>query len=142
MKDGYGLNSTELFAYYNHDTSSWKTPQASYLSDGKIYSETLPRAGTMQNGKLFMRPASARPTSANEFLFLPTPRRTDGKGFYVATLSDSTKRRDKAGKSHWMHKAILFYGFKKGIANPRFSEWMMGFPEGWLLIPSEQQEMR
>ncbi|WP_327194972.1 DNA cytosine methyltransferase [Paenibacillus larvae] len=58
-------------------------------------------------------------------------RARDGKGFYILTLNQALNRISTGRQMHWMHSAILFHGWKKAVANPRFSEVMMGFPIGW-----------
>ena len=65
---------------------------------------------------------------------LPTPSKIDGSGFYVVTKNVAEKRiiiQKRKHKIHWMQYSILYHGWKRGWANPRFSEKMMGWPIGW-----------
>ena len=48
-------NSSESFAWYDQDTSSWKTWQRSLITEWTSYLESFPKQGTMQNGQLFLR---------------------------------------------------------------------------------------
>ncbi len=54
--DGSGPNSSESFAWYDPDTSSWKTSQGSLLPEWATYSETWPRSGMTVNGKAYRLP--------------------------------------------------------------------------------------
>lgn len=73
-----------------------------------------------------------------EFGLLPTPMYKDGESYYILTLDQSLKRERK--NIHWGHKGMLFYGLKKGKANPLFSLYLMGYPTTLLdLEPQETQ---
>ena len=48
-------NSSESYAWYDPDTSSWKTWQLSLITDWTSFSESFPKQGTMQNGQLFLQ---------------------------------------------------------------------------------------
>ena len=50
-----GTNSIESFAYYDRNTSSWKTCQQSFLTDLESFSETWPRQGITVNGVAYQR---------------------------------------------------------------------------------------
>lgn len=43
-----------------------------------VYSETLPRSGSMRNGELFELPTWERATGEQGYSYLPTPRASDG----------------------------------------------------------------
>lgn len=73
MNDGYGPHSTESFAWYDHDTSSWKTSQGSLLQEWETYSETWPKAGLMRNGKAYLQPLLVPRTYGGESSSWPTP---------------------------------------------------------------------
>jgi len=69
-------------------------------------------------------------TPGEEYSLLPTPMYKDGESYYILTMEQSLKR---AGRQfHWGHQAMLFYNLKKGMANPRFSLWLMGYPTTFL----------
>ena len=94
----------------------------------------------MQNGKVFSLPNLGNVTIEKESMFLPTPMFKDGVGYYITSKEASLKRIVK--QIHWIHNAVLFYDLPKGLANPRFSEWMMGLPKDWTqLKDSEDAEM-
>lgn len=78
---GYGGSTPGSFASYDHDTSSWKTSQCSLLEGLESYSETWPRAGTMQRGIASQLPPLAPLTAATGSSWsreeYPTPSATD-----------------------------------------------------------------
>ena len=64
---------------------------------------------------------------------LPTPVARDGRSFYVTTKETALRvmKRKPLRQLHWMQFGIVYHDLKKGWANPRFSELMMGWPIGW-----------
>ncbi len=76
-----GLNSPASFAFYDRDTSSWKTSQRSLLGDSIESSVTLPKRGTMRSGRLYELPTLAPRTAASGSSWsrgeYPTPRAED-----------------------------------------------------------------
>ena len=74
-----GTNSIESFAYYDRDTSSWKTCQQSFLTDLASFSETWPRQGITVNGVAFQRRMLEPATREIVGGLLPTPTRQDFK---------------------------------------------------------------
>lgn len=73
-QDGFGPSSTESFAEYDPDTSSWKTSQGSLLPEWETYSETWPRSGMTRNGKAYRLARLVPPISGGESSLLPTPQ--------------------------------------------------------------------
>jgi len=68
-----GTNSIESFAYYDRDTSSWKTCQQSFLEDLESFSETWPRQGITANGVAYQRRMLEPATRETGGGLLPTP---------------------------------------------------------------------
>lgn len=71
-----GGKCSALFAKFDHNSSSWKTPQFSLLAGLDEYSETWPRSGTMRNGWCWERTTWEPRTSGNASGYLhmiPTP---------------------------------------------------------------------
>lgn len=60
---GCGASSPGSFAWYDRDSSSWRTSQRSLFGGWTEYSETWPKAGSMRNGTVSARPRLARLTS-------------------------------------------------------------------------------
>jgi hypothetical protein len=75
-----GLNTSDSFAQYDHESSSWKTSQLC-LHGGLIeFSETWPKAGMMRNGSAYVRPTLERRTDGNGCSLWPTPTQADSDG--------------------------------------------------------------
>ena len=75
----FGPSSRESFAYFDHDTCSWKTSQATFLWDSGMFSETWPDSGTMRNGSVCGLRISERPTCESGSSSWPTARGEDGE---------------------------------------------------------------
>lgn len=72
-----GPTSLMLFAYWDHGSSCWRTSQLTLDLDLTPSSVTLPKQGSMRNGRLYQRPMSARAIEENDSLLLPTPAADD-----------------------------------------------------------------
>ena len=81
MSDTSGRISPTPFAYYDPDSSCWRTSQATLALDLTPSSVTLPRSGSMRNGELFERPMLVpRIDASGCSSLLSTPQARDGKG--------------------------------------------------------------
>jgi hypothetical protein len=65
-----GLSLQGSLARWDHNSSSWRTPQSSLLEGLDVFSETWPRWGSMRNGVCWGRLTPERPMSENESGFL------------------------------------------------------------------------
>lgn len=74
---GSGLTSSDWFARYDPEESSWRTSQASFMEELNTFSEGWPRSGTMRNGLLYERPTLVRPTAGSGSSSWPTATATD-----------------------------------------------------------------
>lgn len=82
MSATFGRMSPQPFAYYDPDTCSVRTSQATFPWDSTPSSPTLPPWGSMSGGELYERPTPAPLTAARDCsssLLLPTSRATDGE---------------------------------------------------------------
>jgi hypothetical protein len=77
LGQGFTEKSCESLAWYDQDTSSWKTYQRSFLTDWESYSETWPRWGITVNGSALRHPMWAHRMGATDGLHLP-----NGKDFH------------------------------------------------------------
>ncbi len=111
-----GKRQSALFAKWSQVEFCWKTRQTSLLEDSESCSVTWPRSGSMQDGRCYLEKPLALPMNENECgLWLPTPTAHNAKeGNYPA---ERTRNTPTLG-------AVL-----GGKINPRFQEWMMGFPQ-------------
>lgn len=133
MPDGSGPSSLGSFAYYDHDSSSWRTLQGSLLEEWATFSENWPRAGTTRSGIASRRQPSVPLTSVTESLSLPTPTATPygsnqspSPGAAVRpSLQTMAKREmwhtptasDKDGRPRWDHRASPGYVRAKPVPN-------------------------
>jgi len=93
---GCGTSMRESLASYDPGSSSWKTSQRSLLGGWETYSERWPVSGTMQSGRLFELPTSARPTGESGCSSWPTP---DAAVFNVSESPESFRARQEALKA-------------------------------------------
>ena len=68
------------FAFYDPESSSWKTSQPFLGEEWGEWSETWPKSGMTAGGRAFELPMSVLRTAANASSLLPTPRTTDSNG--------------------------------------------------------------
>lgn len=120
-----GASLPESLANYDPATSSWKTSQICLTGELAEYSATLPRSGTMRNGKLYRRAPLVRHIHVSACSLLPTltvascehPGRIKIKPDQQDCLSAAVARRD----GHRLG----------GQLNPAWTAWFMGFPASW-----------
>lgn len=146
------------FAYYDHDTSSWRTSQPCLFGGWMPFSERWPRSGMMLNGIAYRLPPLVPRISGTEFSFLHTPRANDAQkrgnidhnnprnGFvgsirkrFLPTIGaneykGASKNRFLGSKAY--RGAKMSEGLRSGLKdpiylNPYFAEVSMGFPIGW-----------
>lgn len=136
-----GPQQSNVFAVFAPDFSLARTSQgclAVGISDE--YSETWPRAGTMQNGACYRQPNWERAISVIAFgSLLPTPttgRRAKGRGRIRWDEVGGSLAR-KMLRKFWPEETI------KGHRNPVYEEWRMGWPINWTgLRPLEMDKFR
>ncbi len=149
-----GTSTHESFANYDHDTSSWRTSQLSLFGDSSESSVTWPRAGMTRSGTAYPLPPLAPLTAVTGYGLLqhaidcdmdedccctpqrvkcPTPTAGDAKSSGSRNLAGS-----KANLGVSLTDFVKFgnsttsRGMKAGGAlNPRWVEWLMGYPDGW-----------
>lgn len=110
-----GPTSLVPFAFYDPESSCWKTSQTTFDSDSAPSSPTLPPSGSMHAGALYAHRTSALPTSgagSSSSPLLPTPRTSDTNGpgrhgaggpdlrTAVTLLPTPTARDYRSGKSN------------------------------------------
>ena len=70
---GCGGKCSGSFAWYDPDTSLWRTWQRCLTGGLMKFSGRWPKAGMMQNGRSYVLVTSDCPTEENESTLLPTP---------------------------------------------------------------------
>lgn len=68
------------FAFYDRDSSCWRTFQVSLTGECTPFSEGFPKSGMMRDGKLYPLPRSVRFTAATVSGLWATPSAADAKG--------------------------------------------------------------
>lgn len=95
---GYGSRTPTPFAYYDRDTSSWRTCQGSLLEDSGEFCTTWPKQGTWDAGFAYELPTSGLPIFASGYSsLLPTPQAADGTGGRVERSAAANGWRRPSG---------------------------------------------
>jgi hypothetical protein len=102
----------------------WITPQGNLCEQAGLepFNGPWPQSGMMRSGVAFPLPQSAHLTCASGSGSWHTPVARDFKGY--------TKRE----RESICNQLRALYG-GSGRPNPKWLEWLMGFPEGWSEIP-------
>jgi hypothetical protein len=158
MTDIFGPSSPASFAYLESDPNGldgcyWKTSQGTFLSGLETFSETWPDSGSMRNGCVYERQILGLLTCESASSFWPTARREDGESCgnhpgATDSLTGATKQwnntHDKtpnlSRQVYRLHQDQMIADGPTSSAkdptsrrrlNPRFVEWLMGFPIMW-----------
>jgi hypothetical protein len=81
-------NSCESFAWWDRNTSSWRTSQRSLLTDWTLFSERWPKQGLMRNGHVFRQQMWAPVIEGIGGGLLPTPRTCSAMAARLDTASN------------------------------------------------------
>lgn len=167
----YGGKCGASLARYDPGSSTWKTAQCSLLGDSDEFLETWPRWGSMRNGGLFQRAIPALPTNEKEYGSWATPQARDFRSGSASRWDDPRRsrnlndqvakwptpqasnnrdrgnlstpaiaRRVEKGKQVMLSMCV---SEKNGRLNPRWVEWLMGWPIGWTsLKPLEMDKFQ
>ena len=123
------------FTKYDQNSYSWKTHQCSLLGDLEEFLGTWPKWGLMQNGECWEQQMLALRTEEKESGSLPTPVATDWMTPSIATTSYKNGRFIRTSKTTgttFGTRLSAAYQLMTGSPMPPvFSEWMMGWPQGW-----------
>lgn len=143
----FGPSTHDSLASFDPDTCLWRTSQLSLLGALSESLRTWPRSGMTRSGIAYQRRPLAPLTDAIASGSLPTPKATDadkgGRGDLLAVVrTGKTSRRSEWPTPHGRHSEALLIVVAMeegpGRLNPRWVEWLMGFPIGWTLLePSE-----
>ena len=153
----FGLRCDASLASFDHQSSSWKMSQLSLFEDYPQSLESFPNSGMMRNGVLYPLETLELHTSASAGFVLPTPTASDPtkqstgglhrRIIYNQTFSMGDKRNKYPTPTAHLAKeqncpserrrhtktlvSQLAKPGEKAIVEPKFVEWMMGFPENW-----------
>jgi len=161
MTAGPGPKSLGWFAKWTPESSSWKTSRPCLPLEGLSESlVTWPRSGSMRSGMCFQRHSAGRRTceSGSSYL-LPTPtrdwkdrgpmqgaRKSPNLGTVAyrmmptPTVGDARRSGSRTSETSSAHPgtsltdAMIRTAGTGLVLNPRFVEWMMGWPIGWTAL--------
>jgi hypothetical protein len=156
-----GGRYAEPFAWYDHGSRCWRTWQRCLIEGWERYSEAWPRSGMTRNGIAYRLPPLAPRTSATDAgSLLPTLTETANllspsmqkwkRHRNLATLRKRDARTLKGGQDRpnrnggpSLLQQMLDQGHDTGRLNPRWCEWLMGYPQTWTqLQPSGTRSCR
>ena len=138
----FSTNSSESYAWYDQDSSSWKTSQRSLLTDWTSFSESFTRQGYMNaNGHVFQRQwleLATKEIDGGQFVTLPTPLASDperkakfkqggtplmGALLPTPTVCNDSIYYDNSPNKHKRHSKGLATHVADQLPTPRASEW-------------------
>lgn len=138
MPDTSGPSSLTPLAFYDPDSSCWRTSQATFPWEPPPCLETLPASGMTLAGVLYGLPTSEPATDAPDCSSLPTPRATRGGsatetvellGPYLPTptVADdmgTTYRNPRASANFETHHAVTLaqVAYKRFLPTPEASD--------------------
>ena len=154
---------SELLMWYDPDICSWKmSPPSSKKSGYKPSSKTLPRAGMMRAGRVYLHQQPVPRTTViggGVLQNVPTPTvagnynqkgasansgdglATWAKMWPTPNASDATKwsnqsleERKEKGQQLRLPTAVSPMGGAGGNLSPIFVEWLMGWPLNWTAL--------
>ena len=143
-----GLKSEESFAKLNRD-GSWVKMSRGYvqanLENSLVeFCGTWPKWGMVSGGVAGRLPILEPPTIENGSSLWPTPmcpthhnigtmQEWGGSANKIRTLPTPSARDHKSGKGSQVREghAPPLTDIVGGLLNPRWVEWLMGFPLGW-----------
>jgi hypothetical protein len=91
-----GESTHGWLAFYDPASSSWRTSQLCLGGVLESFSETFPRSGTMQSGRLFARPTWVRRTDESASSSWPTPDASVANDGESLESLESRREREKA----------------------------------------------
>ncbi len=131
----YGKRWGGLLARLDQDSSLWRTPQCSLITDSIECLQTFPNWGLMRDGVLWEQTMLAHPIEGNDFGWWPTPVATDymtGQTNGIAYTGKRFVRTSHKTGTEFGAKLTSAYRLMTGKHLPAsFTEWMMGFPQDW-----------
>ena len=143
----YGKRWGGLLARLDQDSSLWRIPQCSLITDSTECLQTFPNWGLMRDGVLWEQTPLAHPIEGNDFGWWPTPVASDymtGQTNGIAYTGKRFVRTSQKTGTEFGAKLTSAYRLMTGKHLPaNFSEWMMGWPQDWTeLKPVEMDKFQ
>lgn len=154
--DTSGPRSSASLGKWDPSSCSWRMSQAMFDWASTECSVILPKSGSTQSGQLFEHPMSELRTDESGCSSWPTAVAGDAKSCGAAaystasgrhsgtTLTDAT-RKWNSGRQDPNQTGAESPNTSGLRLNPRFVEWLMGFPDEWTVCehsatPSSQHK--
>ena len=118
-------NSYESYAWYDPNTSSWRTWQRSLIEGWTLFSGNFPKQGMMQNGQLYLQVLWVPAINDQGGGSLPTPTASDVEGGIAKDTqynNGSFYRKDKKGVIHH----VKLRDAVASLPTPRSRDWKGG----------------
>jgi hypothetical protein len=112
----------------------WRTSVTSLFGDSMLFSEISTYSGSMRNGRLYQRAPWVHHTHDAGCSSWPTPREAMSR--IKCHMTPSRLANSRIGKGNLEEAVAVVEGDRDGYLNPRWVEWLMGFPGGWCVPPS------
>lgn len=123
----YGPRWRGSFARYDRATSSWKTPQCSFLAALEEFSETWPKWGLMRDGECWVLTKWVLPMNESASgLSVPTPCKNEHAG-----TSKKRYRHSPHFRGAKTAEALRTCETDPSYSHPQFIEKIMGWPTMW-----------
>lgn len=119
---GSGLSLRESLAFFDLESSLWRTRQGCLFGGLVEFSEDWQNSGLMLNGELYRRVPLVDHTCESGCSYWATPRKS---------RRGVTKDKGRPGGGCRCLETDLANRGHTGPVNPTWQEWLMGFPEGW-----------
>lgn len=118
MNETCGLPQSSAFAWYDLNSSCWRTFQVSLFTNMcDEFTGTWPKAGIVLNGVAYRRQKWEQTIAEIGGGLWPTPQSRDWKG--------KSQRGNHGNETDCLPNAV------GGQLNPTWIDWLMGFPLGW-----------
>lgn len=124
-----GQSSSELSGNYGPNTLLVRMLMASYQQYMSPFAPTWKKRVTKSGRSVYRLALSERTMKDTGFVFLASPRAS--QDFKPIRKQTPREHSGKHGQTMCSSLGIIFPERIGQYINPRFAEWMMGFPEGW-----------
>ena len=160
-------SSPGSLARWDRELLSWKTSQRCFVEEWETFSGRWPRSGLIVDGIAYQQqplvPRISGTGCLSSGVGVPTPTATDGRrgaetleakrkrgahvgvslNDYVARWPTPTARDWRSGKASEATRSRNSRPLSEaigGLLNPRWVEWLQGFPEGWTNLEDSETQ--
>ena len=135
---GSGPSSSDWFARYDPETSSWRTSQVSFMEELNTFSETWPRSGSMRNGQVFERQTLAHRTvgnassSSRDWMTPKADELSSSRWTTGRPIEKSTHLSTQVVNTEWQTPAAFQGKYRRQVGQTERAELLLpGQAENW-----------